>query len=97
MAIDTELAWEMTRKALQQHKLNRTPIKLQVGTLNRAHFRRIKEGGGGREGGMVIDVYVLHVQCYAVDSATKNRQNVGYVMLDLRTAHPKSQQVCQTL
>ena len=33
------------------------------------------------------------MQCYAVDSATKNRQNVGYVMLDLRTAHPKSQQV----
>ena len=31
MVIDTELAWEMTRKALQQHKLNRTPIKLQVG------------------------------------------------------------------
>ena len=30
MVIDTELAWEMTRKALQQHKLNRTPIKLQV-------------------------------------------------------------------
>lgn len=30
MLIDTELAWEMTKKALQQHKLNRTPIKLQV-------------------------------------------------------------------
>ena len=30
MVIDNELAWEMTRKALQQHKLNRTPIKLQV-------------------------------------------------------------------
>ena len=37
------------------------------------------------------------MQCYAVDSATKNRQNVGYVMLDLRTAHPKSQQVCSYL
>ena len=46
---------------------------------------------------MVIDVYVLHVQCYAVDSATKNRQNVGYVMFDLRTAHPKSQQVCSLI
>ena len=40
---------------------------------------------------------IFDVQCYAVDSATKNRQNVGYVMLDLRTAHPKSQQVCMQL
>ena len=40
---------------------------------------------------------IFDVQCYAVDGATKNRQNVGYVMLDLRTAHPKSQQVCMQL
>lgn len=30
LPISTELAWELSRKALQQHKLNRTPIKLQV-------------------------------------------------------------------
>ena len=30
MPISTELAWELTKKALQQHKLSRTPIKLQV-------------------------------------------------------------------
>ena len=30
LPITMELAWELTRKALQQHKLNRTPIKLQV-------------------------------------------------------------------
>lgn len=29
----TELAWEMTRKALQEHKLQRTPIKLMVRTI----------------------------------------------------------------
>ena len=29
--LSTELAWEMTRKALQEHKLQRTPIKLVVG------------------------------------------------------------------
>ena len=29
--INTELAWEMFKKSLQQHKLNRTPIKIQVG------------------------------------------------------------------
>ena len=28
--LNTELAWEMTRKDFQQHKLQRTPIKLQV-------------------------------------------------------------------
>ena len=28
--LSTELAWEMTRKALQEHKLQRTPIKLVV-------------------------------------------------------------------
>ena len=26
----TELAWELDKKALHQHKLQRTPIKLQV-------------------------------------------------------------------
>ena len=31
--LSTELAWEMTRKALQEHKLQRTPIKLVVGVL----------------------------------------------------------------
>ncbi len=30
LPINTELAWELTRKAFQQHKLSRTPIKLQV-------------------------------------------------------------------
>jgi len=28
--INTELAWEMSRKELQYHKLHRTPIKLLV-------------------------------------------------------------------
>ncbi|XP_006812274.1 centrosomal protein of 120 kDa-like [Saccoglossus kowalevskii] len=49
----TELAWELSKKALHQHRLQRTPIKLQ---------------------------------CYAVDTLTNARENVGYVMLDLRTA-----------
>ena len=31
--ISTELAFEMTRKAFQQHKLHRTPIKLLVGFI----------------------------------------------------------------
>ena len=30
MEISTELAWEMSRRVLQQHKLQRTPIKLVV-------------------------------------------------------------------
>lgn len=28
--INTELAWEIDKKSLRQHKLQRTPIKLQV-------------------------------------------------------------------
>ena len=28
--IQTEIAWEMQPKTLQQHKLHRTPVKLQV-------------------------------------------------------------------
>ena len=28
--VQTELAWEMEPKALQQHKLHRTPVKVQV-------------------------------------------------------------------
>ncbi len=30
LEVNTELAWEMSRRSLQQHKLQRTPIKLQV-------------------------------------------------------------------
>lgn len=45
MVIDTELAWEMTRKALQQHKLNRTPIKLQVSVV-KSDIVCIKGRGG---------------------------------------------------
>ena len=29
--VNTELAWELTKKALHQHRLQRTPLKLQVG------------------------------------------------------------------
>lgn len=72
MVIDNELAWEMTRKALQQHKLNRTPIKLQVEEGGRAREReegdedRVKgrergggeteRGGRGRESGKEEEV-----------------------------------------
>ena len=39
--VNTELAWETTRRALQQHRLQRTPIKLQVRVISRlSHVRR---------------------------------------------------------
>ena len=52
----TELAWEMDRKALHQHKMQRTPVKLQ---------------------------------CLAVDNSTMVRENIGYILLDLRGAQQK--------
>ena len=51
-----ELAWELDKKSLQQHRLQRTSIK---------------------------------IQCYAVDTATTMKESVGYVVLDLRSAHNK--------
>ncbi|XP_036000182.1 centrosomal protein of 120 kDa isoform X2 [Fundulus heteroclitus] len=48
----TELAWELDRKTLHQHRLQRTPIKLQ---------------------------------CFALDPSSKKKENVGYVVLDLRS------------
>ncbi|XP_026199758.1 centrosomal protein of 120 kDa isoform X2 [Anabas testudineus] len=48
----TELAWELDRRTLHQHRLQRTPIKLQ---------------------------------CFAVDSVSKKRESVGYIVLDLRS------------
>ncbi|XP_015230032.1 PREDICTED: centrosomal protein of 120 kDa [Cyprinodon variegatus] len=48
----TELAWELDRKTLHQHRLQRTPIKLQ---------------------------------CFALDSVSQRKENVGYVVLDLRS------------
>nr|XP_002125886.1 centrosomal protein of 120 kDa [Ciona intestinalis] len=54
----TELAWEMDKKSLHQHRMHRTPIKLQ---------------------------------CFAIDLATDTRENVGYIVLDLRGAQLKAQ------
>ncbi|NXP40004.1 CE120 protein, partial [Leiothrix lutea] len=52
----TELAWELDRKALHQHRLQRTPIKLQ---------------------------------CFALDPVSSARENIGYIVLDLRAAQEK--------
>ncbi|CAJ1069665.1 centrosomal protein of 120 kDa isoform X1 [Xyrichtys novacula] len=55
----TELAWELHRRMLHQHKLQRTPIKLQ---------------------------------CFAIDSMSKKRENVGYIVLDLRSVQEVQQE-----
>ncbi|NXB97625.1 CE120 protein, partial [Orthonyx spaldingii] len=54
----TELAWELDRKALHQHRLQRTPIKLQ---------------------------------CFALDPESSAKENIGYIVLDLRAAQQKKQ------
>ncbi|OXB62419.1 hypothetical protein ASZ78_014020 [Callipepla squamata] len=54
----TELAWELDRKALHQHRLQRTPIKLQ---------------------------------CLALDPLSSVKENVGYVVLDIRAVQEKKQ------
>ncbi|XP_053405525.1 centrosomal protein of 120 kDa-like [Mercenaria mercenaria] len=54
--ITQELAWELDKKGLQQHRLQRTSIK---------------------------------IQCYAVDTNTSVKEAIGYVVLDLRSAHNK--------
>ncbi|XP_062368842.1 centrosomal protein of 120 kDa isoform X5 [Cinclus cinclus] len=54
----TELAWELDRKALHQHRLQRTPIKLQ---------------------------------CFTLDPLSSAKENIGYIVLDLRAAHEKKQ------
>uniref|UniRef100_UPI0037E9579E centrosomal protein of 120 kDa n=1 Tax=Semicossyphus pulcher TaxID=241346 RepID=UPI0037E9579E len=55
----TELAWELDRRTLHQHRLQRTPIKLQ---------------------------------CFAVDSVSKKREAVGYIVLDLRSVQEVKQE-----
>ncbi|NWY51941.1 CE120 protein, partial [Chionis minor] len=54
----TELAWELDRKALHQHRLQRTPIKLQ---------------------------------CSALDPVSSAKENIGYIVLDLRAVQEKKQ------
>ncbi|KFZ58433.1 Centrosomal protein of 120 kDa, partial [Antrostomus carolinensis] len=54
----TELAWELDRKALHQHRLQRTPIKLQ---------------------------------CCALDLVSSAKENIGYIVLDLRAVQEKKQ------
>ncbi|KAK2513448.1 Cep120 [Columba guinea] len=53
-----ELAWELDRKALHQHRLQRTPIKLQ---------------------------------CFALDTVTSAKENIGYIVLDLRAVQENKQ------
>ncbi|XP_060894833.1 centrosomal protein of 120 kDa [Labrus mixtus] len=55
----TELAWELDRRTLHQHRLQRTPIKLQ---------------------------------CFAVDSVSRRRESVGYIVLDLRSVQEVKQE-----
>ncbi|XP_072243359.1 centrosomal protein of 120 kDa [Leuresthes tenuis] len=55
----TELAWELDRRTLHQHRLQRTPIKLQ---------------------------------CFAVDSVSKKKEAVGYIILDLRSVQEVKQE-----
>ncbi|KFO89506.1 Centrosomal protein of 120 kDa, partial [Buceros rhinoceros silvestris] len=57
-AFATELAWEIDRKALHLHRLQRTPIKLQ---------------------------------CFALDPVSSAKENVGYIVLDLRAVQEKKQ------
>ncbi|XP_068025051.1 centrosomal protein of 120 kDa isoform X1 [Melanerpes formicivorus] len=54
----TELAWELDRKALHQHRLQRTPIKLQ---------------------------------CFALDPVSSAKENIGYIVLDLRAVQENTQ------
>ncbi|XP_061874900.1 centrosomal protein of 120 kDa isoform X2 [Colius striatus] len=54
----TELAWELDRKALHQHRLQRTPIK---------------------------------IQCFALDPLSSAKENIGYIVLDLRAVQEKKQ------
>ncbi|XP_052280654.1 centrosomal protein of 120 kDa-like [Dreissena polymorpha] len=51
-----ELAWELDKKGLHQHRLQRTSVK---------------------------------IQCYALDPSTSVKEPIGYVVLDLRSAHNK--------
>ncbi|XP_003387094.1 PREDICTED: centrosomal protein of 120 kDa-like [Amphimedon queenslandica] len=44
IVINNELAWEMSRKALQEHKLQRTPIKLICYCVHRITLKRIECG-----------------------------------------------------
>ncbi|XP_059193835.1 centrosomal protein of 120 kDa [Centropristis striata] len=55
----TELAWELDRRTLHQHRLQRTPIKLQ---------------------------------CFTVDSVSKKKESVGYIVLDLRSVQEVKQE-----
>lgn len=54
--ITQELAWQISKKSLQQHKLQRTPIK---------------------------------ILCYALDTRSSAREQIGYIVLDLRSAPDK--------
>ena len=43
--VNTELAWETTRRALQQHRLQRTPIKLQVRVIKSSFIFWLRQTG----------------------------------------------------
>lgn len=51
--VTQELAWQINKKNLHQHKLHRTPIK---------------------------------ILCYALDTRTSAKEQIGYLVLDLKSA-----------
>lgn len=53
LEINQELAWELDKKALQQHKLQRSVIK---------------------------------VNCFSVSASDGKKENIGYFVLDIRSA-----------
>ncbi|XP_062237259.1 centrosomal protein of 120 kDa isoform X2 [Platichthys flesus] len=55
----SELAWELDRRTLHQHRLQKTPIKLH---------------------------------CFTLDSVSKTRVGVGYIVLDLRSVQEVKQE-----
>ena len=38
--INTELAWELDKKSLHQHRMQRTPIKMNIQTINNSQIEQ---------------------------------------------------------
>lgn len=93
----TELAWELDRRTLHQHRLLPADIccRTECGLIYIEHLFRIS---------LLFSFSLVHLfcrlqrtpiklQCFSVDTTTSQRECVGYIILDLRSIQ-EIKQVC---
>lgn len=85
----TELAWELDRRTLHQHRSHYCLSLASSDTHLNPKHRTAEVTWAALYGSLCcvsrLQRTPIKLQCFAVDSVSKKRENVGYIVLDLRS------------